>query len=139
MYIKKNTYYLVGVQRTTRKNFWESNFFDSLYFLFPWTIFKNYYHWIEVKSMGQPFIETMQINKFDLPQKTWKKNHQNRAEKYSDRNKLIPSLTTELALLKICLVSKRYELQNVKPNEDMLRGKKEGKMWARERYNSTCV
>ena len=74
--------------------------------------------------MGHPFIETMQINKFDLPQKTWKKNHQNRAEKYSDRNKLIPSLTTELALLKICLVSKRYELQNVKPNEDMLRGKK---------------
>ena len=45
---------------------------------------------------------------------------------------MIPSRTTELALLKICLVSKRYELQNVKPNEDMLRGKKEGNVG--ERY-----
>ena len=87
-------------------------------------IFQNDYHWVEVKSMGHRFIESMRKNEFDLPQKTWKKNHQNRAEKYSDRNKLIPSLTTELALLKICLVSKRYELQNVKPNDDMLRGKK---------------
>ena len=87
-------------------------------------IFNNDYHRIKVKSIGHRFDETMQKNKFDLPQKTWKKNLQNRAEKYSDRNKLIPSLTTELALLKICLVSKRYELQNVKPNEDMLRGKK---------------
>ena len=36
--------------------------------------------------MGHRFIESMRKNEFDLPQKTWKKNHQNRAEKYSDRN-----------------------------------------------------
>ena len=75
---------------------------------------------------------------------TYLKKHGRKITKIALKNirieiTLIPSRTTELALLKICLVSKRYELQNVKPNEDMLRGKKEGKMWARERYNSTCV
>ena len=60
---------------------------------------------------------------------TYLKKHGRKITKIALKNvrieiTLIPSLTTELALLKICLVSKRYELQNVKPNEDMLRGKK---------------
>ena len=60
---------------------------------------------------------------------TYLKKHGRKITKIALKNirieiTLIPSRTTELALLKICLVSKRYELQNVKPNDDMLRGKK---------------
>ena len=51
-------------------------------------VFINEDHNVRVKSKDKLFVRTMQGNNLDLPQKSWKKKNQNRAENYSDRNNL---------------------------------------------------
>ena len=51
-------------------------------------VFKNEDHRVRVKSKDKLSVRTMQENNLDLPQKSWKKKNQNRAENYSDRDNL---------------------------------------------------